>query len=439
METFIKIVQLFLSLSLLVAIHEFGHFIVARMFKIRVEKFYIFFDPWFSLFKFKRGDTEYGIGWVPFGGYVKIAGMIDESMDTEQMKQPAKPDEFRSKPAWQRFLVLIAGVVMNLILAFVIYCGISYAWGSTYLANDDVKWGYEFNEAAHGMGFEDGDKIVSIDGEAIDNANEIMNALVISDSDKHIVVERGGSLTEFTIPFDQLLEMRNNEEYKDLYAPRVPMVVGEVVSETAKEAGLLDGDIIAGVNGQKSYSVQVIFDLIQSNKGEDVEILVERPDSALTLTVPVNDEGKIGFTVASSLPLRTRKYGFFESIPAGARLTGKVVANYWQQLKMIAKPKTEMYKNLGGFMSIGNIFPSQWDWQQFWYLTGFFSIILAIMNILPIPGLDGGHSLFTLWEIVTRRKPSDKFLEIAQYVGIVIILALLLYANGNDIYRFFIK
>ena len=439
METFIKIVQLFLSLSLLVAIHEFGHFIVARLFKIRVEKFYIFFDPWFSLFKFKRGDTEYGIGWVPFGGYVKIAGMIDESMDTEQMKQPAKPDEFRSKPAWQRFLVLIAGVVMNLLLAFVIYTGISYAWGSTYLANDDVKWGYEFNDAAREMGFVDGDKIISIDGEPIDNANEIMNALVISDSDKHIVVMRSGAVEEFTIPFEQLLEMRNNEKYADLYVPRAPMCVGEVVSDTAKDAGLQDGDIITAVNGEESYSAQGIYELIQSHKGEEVDLNVERNDSTLTLTAPVSDEGKIGFTIASSLPLRTQEYGFFESIPAGARLTGKVVDNYWQQLKMIAKPKTEMYKNLGGFIAIGNIFPSEWDWRQFWYLTGFFSIILAIMNILPIPGLDGGHALFTFWEMVTGRKPSDKFLEVAQYIGLAIIFFLLLYANGNDIYRFFIK
>ena len=439
METFIKIVQLFLSLSLLVAIHEFGHFIVARLFKIRVEKFYIFFDPWFSLFKFKRGDTEYGIGWIPFGGYVKIAGMIDESMDTEQMKHPAKPDEFRSKPAWQRFMVLIAGVVMNVILAFVIYSGISYVWGSTYLANDDVKWGYEFNEAAHGMGFEDGDRILSIDGRHIDNANEILNALVISDSDKHVVVDRNGDPEAFTIPFEKLLDMRNNEQYSDLYAPRVPMCVGDVVSDTAKESGLLEGDIITGVNGERSYSAKTIFELIQSHKGESVELEVERADSVFTLTAPVSDEGRVGFIVDSALPLRTQKYGFFESLPAGARLTGKVMENYWQQLKMIVKPKTEMYKSVGGFIAIGNIFPSEWDWRQFWYLTGFFSIILAIMNILPIPGLDGGHALFTFWEMVTGHKPSDRFLEIAQYVGLAIILFLLVFANGNDIYRFFIK
>ena len=439
MEIFIKVLQFFISLSLLVAIHEFGHFIVARLFKIRVEKFYIFFDPWFSLFKFKRGDTEYGVGWVPFGGYVKIAGMIDESMDTEQMKQPVKPDEFRAKPAWQRFFVMVAGVIMNVLLAFVIYCGISYAWGSTYLANEDVKWGYAFNETGRDMGFADGDKIISIDGTAIDNAGEILNALVISDSDKQIVVEREGNVVEFTIPYEQLLAMRNNETFKDLYEPRVPMIVGEVVSERAVESGLLEDDMITAVNGEESYFANEIIEFIQSHKGEDVELSVVRGDSTVLLTVPVDAEGLIGFRTAVGLPLRTKSYTLLGSIPAGARLTGKVMADYWNQLKMIVKPKTEMYKSLGGFMSIGSIFPSEWDWQRFWYLTAFLSIILAIMNLLPIPGLDGGHALFTLWEMITGRKPSDRFLEIMQYIGLGIILLLLIYANGNDIYRFFIK
>lgn len=439
MEIFIKVLQLFLSLSLLVAIHEFGHFIVARMFKIRVEKFYIFFDPWFSLFKFKRGDTEYGIGWVPFGGYVKIAGMIDESMDTEQMKQPVKEDEFRAKPAWQRFLVMVAGVIMNVLLAFVINCGISYAWGSAYLANEDVKWGYAFNDAGHDMGFVDGDKIISIDGNAIERDDEIMNALVISDSDKHIVVEREGGIAEFTIPYEQLLAMRNNEKFKGLYKAREPMVVVEVMSETARESGLREEDIITAVNGESSYFANKIMEFIHSHKGEEVELSVVRGDSTVLLAVPVDAEGLIGFRPAVGLPLRTKSYTLLESVPAGARLTGKVTADYWNQLKMIVKPKTEMYKSLGGFMSIGSIFPSEWDWQRFWYLTAFLSIILAIMNLLPIPGLDGGHALFTLWEMITGRKPSDKFLEIMQYIGLGIILFLLLYANGNDIYRFFIK
>ncbi len=439
MEIFIKVVQLFMSLSLLVAIHEFGHYIVARIFKIRVEKFYIFFDPWFSLFKFKRGDTEYGLGWVPLGGYVKIAGMIDESMDTEQMKQPVQPWEFRAKPAWQRFLVMIAGVVMNMVLAFMIYCGISYTWGSSYLANEDVKWGYNFNDTAEQMGFADGDRIISIEGKEIDNVNEILNALVISDSERTVVIERHGLRQEFTIPYEQLLAMRNNEEFKDLCSPVVPMIVDSVDFEAARAAGLRSGDRIKGVNGTTTDDAVEIKSLLAEHKGEEVILDIERQGGTMQITLPVDEEGRIGIVMAQPFELRTRHYSFWESIPAGARLTAKQLSGYWQQLKMIFSPKTEMYKSLGGFISIGSIFPGEWNWFAFWNTTAFLSIILAVMNIIPIPGLDGGHSLFTLWEMITRRKPSDKFLEIAQYVGLILLLILLVYANGNDIYRFFIK
>ncbi|MBO5875590.1 MAG: RIP metalloprotease RseP [Alistipes sp.] len=439
MEIFIKVVQLLMSLSLLVAIHEFGHFIAARIFGIRVEKFYIFFDPWFSLFKFKRGDTEYGMGWIPLGGYVKIAGMIDESMDTEQMKQPEQPWEFRAKPAWQRFLVMIAGVVMNLVLAFTIYCGISYTWGSSYLANEDVKWGYNFNTTAEQMGFVDGDKIISIEGKEIDNVNEILNALVISDDERTVVVERNGLNQQFTIPYEQLLEMRNNEEFKDLYSPVVPMIVDSVEFESARTAGILAGDRIKGVNGTATNDAVILKQLFAEHQGEEVTLDIERQGGTLQITLLVSEDGRLGIVMAAPFELRTRHYSFWESIPAGARLTVKQLSGYWQQLKMIFSPKTEMYKSLGGFISIGSIFPSEWNWLSFWSTTAFLSIILAVMNIIPIPGLDGGHSLFTLWEMITRRKPSDKFLEITQYIGLVLLLILLVYANGNDIYRFFIK
>lgn len=439
MEIFIKIVQLFMSLSLLVAIHEFGHFIVARIFGIRVEKFYIFFDPWFSLFKFKRGDTEYGLGWVPLGGYVKIAGMIDESMDTEQMKQPVQPWEFRAKPAWQRFLVMVAGVVMNMVLAFTIYCGISYTWGSSYLANEDVKWGYNFNTTAEQMGFVDGDRIIAIDGKEIDNVNEILNALVLSDDNREVIVERNGLRQHFNIPYEQLLEMRNNETFKDLYSPIVPMIVDSVDFESARAAGILAGDRIKGVNGTATDDAVKLKQLFSEHKGEEVIVDIERQGGTMQVTLPVDAEGRIGIVMAAPFSLRTRHYSLWESIPAGARLTVKQLTGYWQQLKMIFSPKTEMYKSLGGFISIGSIFPGEWNWFSFWNTTAFLSIILAVMNIIPIPGLDGGHSLFTLWEMITRRKPSDKFLEIAQYVGLVLLLILLVYANGNDIYRFFIK
>ncbi|MBQ2394344.1 MAG: RIP metalloprotease RseP, partial [Alistipes sp.] len=286
MEIFIKVVQLFMSLSLLVAIHEFGHYIVARIFGIRVEKFYIFFDPWFSLFKFKRGDTEYGLGWIPLGGYVKIAGMIDESMDTEQMKQPEQPWEFRAKPAWQRFLVMVAGVVMNLVLAFMIYCGISYTWGSSYLANEDVKWGYNFSTTAEEMGFEDGDKIIAIEGKEIDNVNEILNALVISDDDRSVIVERNGLRHHFTIPYEQLLKMRNNEEFKDLYAPVIPMIVDSVDYESARTAGILAGDRIKGVNGTATNDAVILKQLFAEHQGEEVTLDIERQGGTLQITLP---------------------------------------------------------------------------------------------------------------------------------------------------------
>ena len=440
MDILIKILQLFMAFTLLVGIHELGHFIMARVFGIRVEKFYIFFDPWFSLFKFKRGDTEYGLGWLPLGGYVKIAGMIDESLDTEQMKQPVKEDEFRAKPAWQRFLVMIAGIVMNVLLAIVIYCGICYTWGDQYFANEDAVYGYTFNDAAHGLGFEDGDKILSIDGEPIDDVNEIAMSLLLTESDRTVCVERDGHEVSFTIPFQQLIDFRRAGGYADMLMLRTPFRIDSVASASALAAGLRPDDEVIAFNGEKCVEFGDYARLLAGHKSSDVALTVARGDSTLVLTVPVNADGKIGVTVARhNYQLRTREYTFWQSIPAGIRRTGDVIANYWEQLKLIVKPQTKMYEELGGFVAIGSIFPSSWDWQDFWFKTAFLSIILAIMNLLPIPGLDGGHALFTLWEIITRRKPSEKFLLVAQYVGLVIILALLIYANGNDIYRFFIK
>lgn len=439
MDILIKAIQFFLSLSLLVAIHEFGHFIAARIFKIRVEKFYIFFDPWFSLFKFRRGDTEYGIGWVPLGGYVKIAGMIDESMDKEQMQLPPKPDEFRSKPAWQRFCVLVAGVVMNILLAFVIYCGISYAWGSSYVANDDIRWGYNFSEAGERLGFRDGDRIATIQGEKIDNIASIMSRIILAEDDLQVVVIRDGSRMTLDIPYDELNALRSGGEkaYAGLYTPRMPFVIDSITSESAALAGLMKGDRIVGIDGRREEDFAKYDSLLAMHKSGEATLSVERGDRVMNIDVPVNAEGKIGVSVLSPFTLRTQHYSLLESIPAGARLTGRVMNNYWQQLKLIVKPDTGLYKQVGGFIAIANIFPGKWDWQQFWYMTAFLSIILGIMNIIPIPGLDGGHTLFTLWEMITRRKPSDKFLEAAQYIGLILILALVIFANGNDIYRLF--
>ena len=440
MEILIKVLQFFMSLSLLVAIHEFGHFIMARVFKIRVEKFYIFFDPWFSLFKWKRGDTEYGVGWLPLGGYVKIAGMIDESMDLEQMQAPVQPYEFRAKPAWQRFMVMIAGVVMNILMAMMIYTGIRYVYGESYMANEDVKWGYEFNETAERMGFRDGDKFVSIDGEAIDDINEVRSKLLLTKEDRHVVVDRDGEQVAFTIPFEQLLEMRRNREYEDLYLLRMPFFIDSLASPSAIESGLKVGDQVVALNGEKAIGAQEITELLQQHKSDTVALTVMRGGVANELNVPINAEGKIGVMFKGDLfQPRTRTFTFFEAIPAGVGLAFDTVAEYWQQLKLIFQPKTKMYEELGGFIAIGNIFPSEWDWLRFWTMTAFLSVILAVMNILPIPGLDGGHALFTLWEMITGRKPSDKFLEVMQYVGFAILFALLIYANGNDIYRLFTK
>ncbi|MBR5493984.1 MAG: RIP metalloprotease RseP [Alistipes sp.] len=440
MEIVIKVLQFFMSLSLLVAIHEFGHFIMARVFKIRVEKFYIFFDPWFSLFKWKRGETEYGVGWLPLGGYVKIAGMIDESMDLEQMQAPVQPYEFRAKPAWQRFMVMIAGVVMNILLAMMIYTGIRYAYGESYMANEDVKWGYVFNESAERMGFRDGDKFVSIDGEAIDDVSEVRSKLLLTKEDRHVVVDRAGEQVAFTIPFEQMLEMRRNREYEDLYALRLPFFIDSLASASAIDAGLQVGDQVVALNGVQAIGVQEITDKLQQHKSDTVTLTVLRSGVANELVVPINEEGKMGVMFKGDVfQPRTRTFTLLQAIPAGVSLALETVADYWQQLKLIFQPKTKMYEELGGFIAIGNIFPSEWNWLQFWTMTAFLSVILAVMNILPIPGLDGGHALFTLWEMITGRKPSDKFLEIMQYIGFAILFALLIYANGNDIYRLFTK
>ena len=436
MDILVKIIQFFLCFTILIGIHELGHFVMARVFKIRVEKFYIFFDLGFSLFKFRRGDTEYGLGWLPLGGYCKIAGMIDESMDTEQMKQPAKPDEFRTKPAWQRFLVMIAGVVMNVVLAVTIYIGICYTWGDTYFSNADAKWGYNFNEAGHKLGFHDGDRFVSIDGEEVDDINKIVNALIITEGDRSVVVERNGQQVKLTLPLDELISMRQQKGYEDLIALRRPFTVDSVMFESA--AALHVGDEIVGINDVEGLDFPAYQKYLKAYAGDSVLLKVLRGGDVLELSVPLS-EGRIGVMTQYPFEVRTQKYTFWESIPAGIHRTGKVIASYWDQLKMIVQPKTKMYEELGGFIAIGSIFPSTWDWQDFWMKTAFLSIILAVMNILPIPGLDGGHAIFTFWEMITGRKVSDKVLEAAQYVGLIIILMLLLYANGNDIYRFFIK
>ena len=438
MDILIKVAQLFLAFTILVGLHEFGHFLMARIFKIRVEKFYIFFDPWFSLFKFQYKETEYGIGWLPLGGYVKISGMIDESMDTEQLKQPAQPWEFRSKPAWQRFLVMVAGVIMNILLALVIYCGISYVWGDRYLSNQDAEWGYLFNEKAEGFGFRDGDRIISIDGEEIDQMNLITTRLLITDKDRTVVVDRQGEKIAITLPLAELIEMRRTEQVVDFCTPVIPFKIDSVISEQSLRAGLQRGDRVIALGDLRTTDAPTLSSELRKIKGDTARLTVLRGAEELALAVPVDTTGMIGIRL-TPFPIRTQHYTLLESIPAGIKRCGRTISSYWEQLKLIVQPKTKMYEELGGFIAIGSIFSSEWNWLDFWSKCAFLSIILAVMNILPIPGLDGGHALFTLWEMITGRKLSDTFLEVAPYIGLFILLALLLYANGNDIYRFFIK
>ena len=447
MDILIKVLQFFMSLTLLVAVHEFGHFIVARIFKIRVEKFYIFFDWGFSLWKKKWGDTEYGLGWLPLGGYCKIAGMVDESMDKEQLASVPQPWEYRAKPAWQRFFVLVAGVTMNVVLAFFIYCGISFAYGDTVISNDDMKYGYAFAESAERLGFKDGDRIVSIGGDKIVDKREIYEKILFVDDNCEVVVVRDGAEHKFTIDN----ELHNNIRKSDksfkagqFYDVLHPFVIDSLVSETAIASGLQKGDRIVGVGGETHLHYGDYAAELNQLKNSTAVLSVVRGAETLTINVPVNGEGKLGvmakeFKMTDLTKIHTVKYGFFESFVAGAHKTGSEIARYWKELTNIVKPDSGLYKEVGGFIAIGNIFAPTWDWYWFWKMTALLSIILAVMNIIPIPGLDGGHMLFTLWEMITRRKVSEKVLTIAQYIGMGLILALVLFANGNDIYKLFVN
>ncbi len=442
-EIGIRVAQLLLSLSILVILHEFGHYITARWFKCRVEKFYLFFDPWFSIVKKKVGDTEYGIGWLPLGGYVKISGMIDESMDKSQLSAPAEPWEFRSKPAWQRLIIMIGGVTVNVLLAFIIYSGILLVWGEKTIPMSSVKYGVSIQDPVmYELGFKDGDKILAADGVAIDDYNDIIKRFILSST---ITVERNGAKKEIVMPealIGTLVEKK--KEGTPLLLPRVPALVKVAPdSMAAYKAGIRAGDTIVSVNGKATPFFDELKTSIEALKGDTASLLVKRGNSESTIRVPVSKEGKIGFATIMGLEeyeehgiikiIRT-EYNFWQSIPGGVRLAGEQLQYYIEQFKKILKPSTGAYKGVGGFGSMGKIFPPVWDWESFWNITAFFSIVLAFMNLLPIPALDGGHVVFTLVEMISGRKPSQKFLEYAQIVGMVLLLGLMLYANGNDIF-----
>jgi len=435
METvLIKAVQLIVSLSILVIIHECGHFLFARIFKVRVEKFYLFFNPWFSLYKYKpkNSETEYGIGWLPLGGYVKISGMLDESMDKEALAQPPKPWEFRVKPAWQRLLIMVGGVLMNFILAFFIYAMIAFAWGEEYLPIKNVKLGYAFNAATLKAGFQNGDIPLTADNVPLKYMDGKTRMAIVNA--KEVTVLRNGKEVTINLPadFDKIVF-----DKEDNFIERFPFVIKEVtLGSPAKEAGLANGDSIVGVNETQNLSASDIQQLLAENKEKNINLDIYRNNQLLSIPITPNEFGKIG--VALKLPEEIYEtiqvhYNFFTSIPAGVRIGVNTIKMYLGQFKFIFSK--EGAKNLGGFGAIGSLFPDKWHWFIFWQMTALLSIILGIMNIIPIPALDGGHVMFLLYEVVTGRKPNDKFLEYAQVAGMILIFGLILYANGNDLFR----
>jgi len=438
MDVLIKAAQLLLSLSILVIVHEFGHFTFAKIFKTRVEKFYLFFNPWFSLFKFKKGETEYGLGWLPLGGYVKISGMIDESMDKEQMDKEPQPYEFRSKPSGQRLLIMLGGVLFNALFAFFIYAMALFVWGESYLPTNNAKYGIVCDSLALEIGLQHGDKILTLDGKQIEDFYDIVPELVYNGA-QSIQIDRNNQKLNIAVPENFVGRYIQEKSFIDY---TYPFVAYDFTGDSpAKASGMLQGDEIVGVNGQELHFFQLIVIEIQKNIGKTISLDVLRDGQKHSLEMEVPESGKIGVYKNPSdfLDFADMRYGFFASIPAGVGKGVGMIKSYLQDLKLVFSPKTKAYKELGGFIAIGNIFPEEWNWYRFWMLTAFLSIMLGVLNLLPIPALDGGHVLFLIIEMITGRRPRDKFMEYAQIVGMLLLLALVLYANGNDIIKLFTK
>jgi regulator of sigma E protease len=443
MEIVIKLGQFLLSLSLLIVLHELGHFIPAKLFKTKVEKFYLFFDIKYSLFKKKIGDTEYGIGWLPLGGYVKISGMIDESMDKEQMALPPQPWEFRSKPAWQRLIIMLGGVTVNFILAFIIYIGMAFSYGDLYISNSDLKDGvWITNPVIEKSGLKTGDKIVSVDGVKADRFHELNEKILLG---KEVVVERNGSEQKIVLPVDFINQLMNGKKIS-VVELRLPFIVSVIGDKSPNKSAVKEKDIITNFNGVSVQYADQVIAAVKDLKGKTVPAIVKRDGKEVALSIVVNDSSKMGIQYAARLPydnleklglypIRKQSYGFFESFPVGIQRGKDQLVGYGKQLQMIFNPSTGAYKGVGGFKAIFDIFPASWSWEVFWSITALLSIMLGVMNLLPIPALDGGHVMFLLYEIISRKKPSDKFMENAQMVGFVLLISLLLFANGNDIYK----
>jgi len=436
------IAQLLLGLSLLVLLHEWGHFAAARAFKIKVEKFYVFFDAWGKkLFSFKRGDTEYGIGWLPLGGYVKITGMVDESLDTNQLSQPVQDYEFRSKPAWQRLIVMLGGVTVNAILGIIIFTGILLYWGERYIPASALKHGVVASELAQEIGFQTGDQIKSINGKTLTRLDELVSSEVLLGDNVRIGLLRKNEEVEITLPKD--FTKRLLETDKSLFlAPRLTFKVGEVMKGMpAAEAGLKEGDEITAVNGQKISYFDELQSVLKANKSAKVNIEILRNGTSTSLPVEVSDQGTIGFyPQAEELESATKSYGLLQAIPAGTQMAWKVIADNVKGFGKVFSGDIPVEKSIGGPIAIAKkMYGGVWDWYRFWMTTALLSMVLAFMNLLPIPALDGGHVLFLLIEMAIGRPVGEKVMLAAQYVGMVLVISLMVFAFGNDIWQHLLK
>ncbi len=432
----IKAIQLLLSLAILVVLHELGHFIPAKLFKTKVEKFYLFFDYPFALFKKKIGETEYGIGAMPLGGYVKISGMIDESMDTEHLKKEPEPWEFRSKPAWQRLIIMIGGIAVNFMVGFAIYMMIAFVWGKNVLTNDNLPAGFEVSELVKPYGFKDGDKILQVDGEDLENIVDINKFLFLRDVNNVRVEHYDGVRETIQVPEDIGTLMFTSGIMRP-FTPLVEPIIDSIVpNSSAFNAGFKTGDKITELNGNDIIKWQDFTELIKANSSDNVNIVVQRGNDIISKVLPVGEDKKIGVTVLlPEIKPTTINYSLSESFIQGYSIAYWTLIDYIGQFKYIFTK--EGVSQLGGFGTIGKLFPSYWNWQAFWETTALLSIILAFMNFLPIPALDGGHIMFLFYEIVSGRKPNDKFMEKAQVFGFFLLIALVLYANGMDVVRYF--
>lgn len=439
MDILIKAAQLVLSLSILVVLHEFGHYIPARIFKTRVEKFYLFFNPWFSLFKKKIGETEWGIGWLPLGGYVKIAGMVDESMDKEQLAQPAQPWEFRSKPAWQRLIIMIGGVTVNLLLGIVIYIFVMFTYGEEKIYTKDLQSGLSIHPYLAKYGLNSGDNILKVNGKEVTHLSDINNGILLRGVRKLTVQHADGEMETITLPEEIDYELFQEGAFPAVGLRADDRTIAKIPAEDTvlKKAGFKEKDEILSINDIKVNFYDDIEKAKYQFKGKKVDITVLRGIDTLNLTTKIGKNGQIGFIrdakFIDTAKIQTHYYSFGQSIGKGIDRGFTTLSDYVGQLKFLFTKKGA--SSIGGFGTIGNMFPPVWDWQVFWMTTAFISIILAFMNILPIPALDGGHVVFLLYEIITGREAPQKILEYAQYVGFMLLLGLILYANGNDIYR----